>query len=153
MEPVDYDKLPHVIATGNPAEGFELHGPFPNKLEAIHHANTDGDLPDDNWWIMPVFPAVVKERPVAIDTFEFDTQAEAFAFIKGVEYVNDSAITVVPAPQPQKQDGPELLESGKWRVTLDYSDIGESGQCRLCGEDGLYMEGLCHHCWDEGTAG
>mgnify|MGYP001043925522 CR=1 FL=1 len=42
----------HVIATGDPASGFELIGPFSNEEEAIEWA--DRFLDTYAWWALPL---------------------------------------------------------------------------------------------------
>lgn len=55
-EPAEQDisLLPHIILTGNPVEGFELYGPFDNFIAAVNHMDTDGNMPDDDWWLAPL---------------------------------------------------------------------------------------------------
>ena len=54
-----YDaRQPHVIVTGNPVDGLNFIGPFPNSASAIESADNDGRL-DADWWIAPL------ERPEA----------------------------------------------------------------------------------------
>lgn len=48
------------------------------------------------------------------DYRHFMTKAEALAFIEGIDYVNDSAISV--APEPVRVDG---VPEGLWEVTID----------------------------------
>lgn len=55
MPKPDTTLLPHVIVTGDPGVGFELYGPFPDFLSASQHMENDGDLPDHDWWIMPIY--------------------------------------------------------------------------------------------------
>lgn len=50
-------------------------------------------------------------------TFQFATQPEAIALIQGIQYVNDSAVTV--------QRGPVYINE-RWQV--DVSDADESGE-------------------------
>lgn len=56
----DVTLLPHIIVTGNPGEGFEFYGPFPNFITAANHAENDGDLRDHDWWIAPLHSVEVK---------------------------------------------------------------------------------------------
>ena len=52
-----YDaRQPHIIVTGNPVDGLNFIGPFPNSASAIERADHDGRL-DADWWIAPL------ERP------------------------------------------------------------------------------------------
>jgi hypothetical protein len=49
-----YDaRQPHVIGTGNPVDGLNFIGPFPNSASAIEGADHDGRL-DADWWIAPL---------------------------------------------------------------------------------------------------
>lgn len=47
--------------------------------------------------------------------FSFHTKAEAWAFIEGVEFVNDSAIKITEYPTWNKA-------TGQWQGTLEDSD-------------------------------
>ncbi len=52
-----YDaRQPRVIVTGNPVDGSNFIGLFPNSASAIERADHDGRL-DADWWIAPL------ERP------------------------------------------------------------------------------------------
>lgn len=56
---------------------------------------------------------------MARKTFEFCSEAEAKAFVQGVEYVNDSAVEVKGIKQRKK--------TGHWIVTVADSDAHEEG--------------------------
>lgn len=56
MTSAEKAELPHVIVCGNPQDGFEIYGPFPNATAACEHGNTDGDIGDGDWWVMPIYP-------------------------------------------------------------------------------------------------
>lgn len=65
-------------------------------------------------------------------TFSFNTEAEAIAFIEGVNYVNDPAVTVLGWEQIR----PEHVE-GCWVVSIcdeDTSSVDNIGEvCDECG--------------------
>ncbi|MHB8509506.1 MAG: hypothetical protein ACYDGR_12795 [Candidatus Dormibacteria bacterium] len=42
--------LPSVVVAGNPAEGFEVYGPFPDPTRAVAWAERHGL--DREWWVM-----------------------------------------------------------------------------------------------------
>jgi hypothetical protein len=48
----DKNDYPHIIITGNPAEGFEFIGPFPSLRDACLYANSDPHMEAD-WWVAP----------------------------------------------------------------------------------------------------
>ena len=53
---------------------------------------------------------------MSLRNFDFESAAEAEAFIRGIEYVNDSAISIVGEPQPI---------TGGFTVLVDDEDAKE----------------------------
>lgn len=49
--------LPHIIVMGNPVDGFEFIGPFPNAATAAEYGNTDPYTDEGDWWIAPLHAA------------------------------------------------------------------------------------------------
>lgn len=54
MTTQDKTHLPHVLMTGNPVDGVDLHGPFDSFSAALDWAERNKVGPD--WWLVPVNP-------------------------------------------------------------------------------------------------
>lgn len=54
------EKIPHIIITGNPVEGFTYIGPFESAVDAAEHGNTDPEL--EEWWIAPLEKPLIEKE-------------------------------------------------------------------------------------------
>jgi hypothetical protein len=48
---MDHETYPHIVIYGNPIDGFEYIGPFPNAIAAATYGNTDPHGAEGgDWW-------------------------------------------------------------------------------------------------------